>query len=129
MSNGPLPSTRCLLSALPTRQIGSKVRFLACVDAYSVKSAVLTLHHAFPQSCKVQASVDVKLLLQSLKSNQTDAGQWVHVIGYITSITRSSASNERSSDVTDVGVQALVLWVAEDLDLPAYEMSFGNNAK
>lgn len=76
----------------------------------------------------MSALVDVKLLLQSLKVNQTDVGRWVHVIGYITSVQRASAKTRPPSAVTSIGVQALVLWPAEDLDIPAYEKAFEGEA-
>ncbi|KAI0431678.1 CST complex subunit Ten1 [Xylaria sp. FL1042] len=121
MSNGPLPSQRCLLSALCKKQVGDKVRFLGCVTGYSTHSAQVTLkHHCPKENDDVEALVDVNLLLETLKSEQTDAGQWVHVIGYITFVNPSSS---RSKSVPRIGVQALVLWIARDLDLRAYENS------
>ncbi|KAI1366167.1 CST complex subunit Ten1 [Xylaria arbuscula] len=121
MSNGPLPSERTLLSALCNRQIGDKVRFLGCVTGYFTHSAQLTLRHQCPkEDGDVEALVDVNLLLKSLKSEQTDVGQWVHVIGYITFLDRVSSNRKTTARV---GVQALVFWVAQDLDLSAYERS------
>ncbi|KAI1351009.1 CST complex subunit Ten1 [Xylaria sp. FL0043] len=121
MSNGPLPSKRCLLSALCKKQVGEKVRFLGCVTAYSTHSARLTLRHHCPkENDDVEALVDVNLLLETLKSEQTDCGQWVHVIGYITFV---DAGSSRNKPVPRIGVQALILWIAQDLDLRAYENS------
>lgn len=71
----------------------------------------------------MKVHLDVKLLLQNLNCEQTDVGQWLHVIGYITSVQKPS----RKAPVPScwvVGVQALVLWKAEELDLAAYEASF-----
>ncbi|KAI1501921.1 CST complex subunit Ten1 [Biscogniauxia marginata] len=127
MSNGPLPSVRCLLSGLPDRQEGDKVRFLGCVTAYATNLAHISLEHNYPRGSTVKAMVDVKLLLQSLKSEQTDIGQWIHVIGYVTSIRhtpgKTTASNARRRGATCVSVQALVLWTAEDLDISTYEQA------
>ncbi|KAI0813392.1 CST complex subunit Ten1 [Xylaria sp. FL0064] len=121
MSSGPLPSKRCLLSALCKKQVGEKVRFLGCVTGYSTHSARLTLkHHCPKENDDVEALVDINLLLETLKSEQTDAGQWVHVIGYITFVNPGSS---RSKSVPRIGVQALILWIAQDLDLKAYENS------
>ncbi|TRX92024.1 hypothetical protein FHL15_007121 [Xylaria flabelliformis] len=115
MSNGPLPSERCLLSLLCNKQIGDKVRFLGCYPK---------------ENNDVEALVDVKLLLETLKSEQTDMGQWVHVIGYITSVdpvspmtATDSRHPSRSKTTARVGVQALLLWIARGLDLGTYEKS------
>ncbi|KAI1428653.1 CST complex subunit Ten1 [Xylaria sp. FL1777] len=134
MSTGPLPSQRCLLSALCKKQVGDKVRFLGCPNpddksSFVVESAELfriiparvAVEHRCPrENDHVEAFVDVKLLLETLKSEQTDVGQWVHVIGYLSSIHRNSS---RSKTGPRVVVQALILWVARDLDLGAYEKS------
>ncbi|KAI1389628.1 CST complex subunit Ten1 [Hypoxylon trugodes] len=121
MSNGPLPSVRCLLSNLPSMHVGDKVRFLGCVTEYSTHSAILTLQHEFPRGNKTIVNADVTLLLQNLNSEQTDIGQWVHVIGYITSIKQLSVKNIMGPNPAIVGAQILVLWTAEDLDIPSYE--------
>ncbi|KAK9415383.1 hypothetical protein SUNI508_10573 [Seiridium unicorne] len=123
MSNGPLPSKRCMLSELPARAVGDKVRFLGCVDSYGTRTGLLTLKHSFPSSSNVRASVDVKLLLQCLNTGQTDVGRWVHVMGYVTSITKPRDVHRNTCDGAYVGVQALVLWPADDLDISAYEDS------
>jgi hypothetical protein len=68
--------------------------------------------------------VDVKLLLKGLNSSQTGTGQWVHVIGYVTSIQVPSAKAEPSFHMTGIGVQALMLWTAADLDIAAYEKTY-----
>lgn len=93
------------------------------VQSYSTASATLTLGHAFPKTTPVQASVDVNLLLQGLGVYQTDVGQWVHVVGYITSIQPAPARRSTSASVR-VDVQAIILWQALDLDLASYEASF-----
>lgn len=72
--------------------------------------------------------MDVKLLLETLKSEQTDNGQWVHVIGYLTFINPPAKAADprypsKSKITTRVGVQALLLWIAQDLDIGAYERS------
>ncbi|KAK6951389.1 hypothetical protein Daesc_007924 [Daldinia eschscholtzii] len=92
MSNGPLPS-----------------------------SATLTLQHEYPKGTKARVSADVTLLLQNLNSEQTDIGQWVHIIGYITSIDNKFAKSTVGSNTENIGVQALVLWTARDLDISSYE--------
>ncbi|KAI0179342.1 CST complex subunit Ten1 [Hypoxylon sp. FL1284] len=128
MSFGPLPSERCLLSDLLKKHVGDKVRFLGCVTGYSTHSATLALRHEYPEGAHVSARVDVKLLLEKLNAEQTDIGQWVHVIGYVTSIQQTLAKATTASCTANVGVQALVLWIAEDLDVASYEQSFVSKA-
>lgn len=93
------------------------------VQSYSTATATLALRHTFPKTTLVQASVDVNLLLRGLGVDQTDVGQWVHVIGYITSIQPASARRSTSASVR-VAVQAIILWQAVELDLASYEASF-----
>ncbi|KAI1381033.1 CST complex subunit Ten1 [Hypoxylon crocopeplum] len=121
MSSGPPPSVRCLLSSLVTKHVGDKVRFLGCVTGYSTHSAILILQHECPKGNTGKACVDVTLLLENLKSEQTDIGQWVHVIGYVTSVKQMVDRATMESPAAKVGVQALVLWIAEDLDISSYE--------
>ncbi|KAI0110800.1 CST complex subunit Ten1 [Nemania sp. FL0031] len=133
MSSGPLPSDRCLLSSLCKKQIGSKVRFLGCITEYSTHSAQITLKHRYPkEDGDVEALVDVKLVLETLNAEHTDMGQWVHVIGYITfvhpalpvaAVGSRNPPRSRTAVPARVGVQALMLWIARDLDLGVYEKS------
>ncbi|OTA70071.1 hypothetical protein K449DRAFT_427583 [Hypoxylon sp. EC38] len=129
MSNGPLPSVRCLLSSLPTKRVGEKVRFLGCVTGYSTHSATLSLQHEYPSGNKTKANIDVTLLLEKLGSEQTDIGQWIHIIGYITSIKQTPLNASMGLDTASVGVQALVLWIAEDLDIPLYEKALASETE
>ncbi|KAI0454339.1 CST complex subunit Ten1 [Xylaria acuta] len=101
------------------------------VTGYSTHHAHVTLKHSYPkEDNEVEAVVDVKLLLETLRSEQTDIGQWVHVIGYLTSVNPASPVTatdsrhpSRSKTAARVGVQALLLWVARGLDLGTYEKS------
>ncbi|TDZ26370.1 hypothetical protein C8034_v001716 [Colletotrichum sidae] len=125
MSRGPLPSQLCLLSDLPSKSPADKVRFLGCVASYSTSSAVLKLEHRFPQQSSVSAWVDVKLLLGTLKSEQIRVGEWVNVVGYVTSPTGTRAKGT-TREPHNVGIQALMLWSAGPLDIQRYETSFQN---
>lgn len=91
------------------------------VTGYSTHSATLTLQHEYPKGTKTRVGADVTLLLQNLNSEQTDIGQWVHVIGYITSIDRTFAKATVGSHTENIGVQVLVLWTARDIDISSYE--------
>lgn len=71
----------------------------------------------------------MKLLLENLRSGQTDVGQWVHVLGYITSVTKKAQDREISqTSSADIGVQALLLWSAQDLDIAAYTDSMAKTS-
>ncbi|KAK4139867.1 CST complex subunit Ten1 [Dichotomopilus funicola] len=124
MSYGPRASQLCLLSSLPTKYVGDKVRFLGCVVSYSTVSGVLALEHRIPgESHSVTAQVDVNMVLQSLGSEQIRTGEWVNVIGYITEIAPSTDDGERDSRRTTVQAQAVLLWSAGPFDLRRYEAS------
>ncbi|KAK3308972.1 CST complex subunit Ten1 [Chaetomium strumarium] len=124
MFNGPRPSQLCLLSSLPSKQVGSKVRFLGCVRSYSPASGVLTLEHRLPEeTCSVLAMVDVNLVLESLGPDQTRIGEWVNVIGYITDIPPLADGKEPNQQRSTVHAQAIVLWSAGPVDVRRYETS------
>ncbi|KAL2016228.1 hypothetical protein VTK56DRAFT_4059 [Thermocarpiscus australiensis] len=124
MPNGPPPSQLCLLSALPLKTVGDKVRFLGCVTSYSPASGVLTLEHRLPEdACSVLALVDVNLVLESLGSEQTRFGEWVNVIGYVTGIAPTTEIRDSLRGNPRVHVQALLLWSAGPLDVQKYQAS------
>lgn len=92
--------------------------------SYSSASALLTLEHRLQEdTCPVFALVDVKLVLESLGSEQVRTGEWVNVMGYITGITAATGSKGSSHRSSRVRVQALLLWSAGPLDLQRYEAS------
>ncbi|KAF0322568.1 telomere capping CST complex subunit domain-containing protein [Colletotrichum asianum] len=124
MSRGPLPSKLSLLSDLPFKPPGEKVRFLGCVTSYSMDSAVLTLHHESPKGSNVSALVDVNLLLGNLKSEQTRIGEWVNVVGYLTPASLGTRAKGTTREPQHVAVQALMLWSAGPLNLQRYEATF-----
>ncbi|KAI6377518.1 hypothetical protein MCOR25_002499 [Pyricularia grisea] len=134
MSNGPPPSRLVSISALPSCEIGDKVRFLGCVTSYATSNATLTLENTFhlgdrdfdPRQSRVQALVDVNLILQSLNQEQTRAGEWVNVVGYI---TKSGSSGDKRNGSHSVKVQALLLWSAGPLSLQDYEKTLSSHVK
>ncbi|OAX80266.1 hypothetical protein ACJ72_05408 [Emergomyces africanus] len=88
MSQGPadpLPATRVFLSEIPRLPSGSKVRFLGCVSSYNISIGSLTLDHNYPITSRPipSISVDVNLLLESLKATDLQVGSWLNVLGYI----------------------------------------------
>ncbi|KAL8371614.1 hypothetical protein RB595_001423 [Gaeumannomyces hyphopodioides] len=125
MSNGPIPSTLVLLPTLHKEAAGAKVRFLGCVESYATGDATLTLEHDNATACgpRVRALVDVNLLLQSLKAEQTRAGEWVNVIGYIAPEAdqpRLPGPLPGEHHRVRVRVQAVVLWSAGPLNIQEY---------
>ncbi|KAL2190921.1 hypothetical protein L209DRAFT_760719 [Thermothelomyces heterothallicus CBS 203.75] len=125
MSFGPRPSQLCLLSHLPEKQVGDKVRFLGCVTSYIPASGVLALEHRLPEEARsVHALVDVNLVLESLGPEQTRVGEWVNVIGYITDIAPlADRGNESAPGTQIVHAQAVLLWSAGPFDIRRYEAS------
>ena len=130
MSNGPLPSTLTFLSSLPSISAGSKVRFLGCVASYRVSSATLSLQHAYPdsQTDPVVALVNVNLLLESLKREDTQVGAWVNVMGYVDEVCdckrglKEGTKDEREdSGIVQIKVKAIMLWSAGGVKLGEYE--------
>ncbi|KLU88893.1 hypothetical protein MAPG_07874 [Magnaporthiopsis poae ATCC 64411] len=123
MSSGPIPSTLVLLPTLHKEEAGAKVRFLGCVESYATGDATLTLEHdsAASRGPRVRALVDVKLLLQNLKAEQTRAGEWVNVIGYVAP-EPDQPRPPRPAPGTHhrVRVQAVVLWSAGPLNVQEY---------
>ncbi|PBP16568.1 hypothetical protein BUE80_DR012674 [Diplocarpon rosae] len=123
--NGPIPTRLALLSDLQKFSPGSKVRFLGCVTKYSTKTGQLTLEHNYPSGNSLKARVDVNLLISTMKSNETQIGEWVNVMGYI---TPDSNKNPATNEDLGIHVQAIVLWSAKSFNLRGYEKSLDQRA-
>ena len=95
------------------------------VTNYSTKTATLTLEHNHPPGNAFKAQVDVKLLITTLKSNETHIGEWVNVMGYITGGQKEKVNGEEKIQIS---VQALVLWSTGPFSLVGYEKSFDEKA-
>ena len=147
MSTAPLPTQLVLLSSLPQEPSGSKVRFLgwyldpppypiayhhrvtisSSVQAYHIPTATLTLSydhitHLTPETAT--AKVDVRLLLNSLRAIDTAVGEWVNVLGYVTSGNASSGGLQRGGSARSmmvVDVQAIMIWSAGAVRVGEYE--------
>lgn len=109
--------------------MGICTNVVTSVTGYSTHSAILTLQHEYPRGTRVKVNTDVALLLQKLNAEQTNVGQWVHVIGYITSVKQALTKATMGSHTANIGVQALVLWIAEDLDIASYEHALVSKAE
>ena len=141
MSNGPLPTVLTFLSSLPSHAPGSKVRFLGCVTAYHIPTKTLTLEHTYyPASLSSKqdavALVDVGLLLEGLKREDTVVGAWVNIIGYVENV--KSPKQQKSvdirghdgrKDIVEVNVQAIMLWSAGGVKLGEYEKAMEGRLK
>jgi len=102
---------------------------LCCsVSSYSVSSGTLELKHCTSSDVNVTVFVDVRLVLEKLSVEQTRAGEWVNVIGYITLIPKAADGKNASSNQPEVHVQALLLWLAGPLDIQQYQLSIEHPA-
>ncbi|KFY43131.1 hypothetical protein V494_02090 [Pseudogymnoascus sp. VKM F-4513 (FW-928)] len=105
-NTGPPPAKLCALNDLWEREVGEKVRILGCITNYNTKTAILTLHpphspsnpssssNPSPSTTPTAAAhIDLTLLLSTSPPPLTTIGEWVNVIGYITSQTPPSPSS------------------------------------
>lgn len=75
------------------------------------------MEHDHPLGNELKALVDVTLLVSTLKSTDTQTGEWVNVIGYVVEKGTSNAVH------AGVHVQAILLWACGPLKIQAYEKS------
>ena len=64
--------------------------------------------------------VDVKLLLETLRSSDTCVGEWVNVMGYITQ-RESKPTTSGGQIIHAAAVQAIVFWSAGSVRIEEYE--------
>lgn len=143
MNNGPLPTRLVFLSDLPTQHHGTKVRFLGCVTRYSLSTGVLELQHAYhPPATKTRtlALVDVNVVLEGLKREDTQVGAWINVVGYVEEVIKEGSRRGQGqgqektvlatgkgekvgegSRMVRVRVQAIMLWNAGGVKIGGYE--------
>lgn len=75
----------------------------------------------------ITAIVNVNLLVESLKTTDTQIGEWVNVIGYVDSAAGVRDCTNRQTEkgeiqkTIEVPVQALMLWSAANINLAEYE--------
>jgi hypothetical protein len=93
------------------------------VRSYSVSSGTLQLEQAGATSTRVTASVDVQLVLERLRAEQTCSGAWVNVLGNITFISEPTTGPGPDANRSTVSVQALLLWSAGAVDMQQYQAS------
>ena len=146
MSSGPLPTRLIFLDDLRHTALGEKVRFLGwyyvsirphhlshvpltlglSVSDYSAATGTLTLQHAYPPPpyTTPSAFVDVRLLLETLKTTDTEIGEWVNVVGYVErdeTVRRDRDGGRKLDWIGTVRVQAIMLWSAGGVKLKDYE--------
>lgn len=110
-------------------KLASPLLMWCSVAKYTTSTATLTLQHNYPAvaaNSTTIALVDVNLLLSMLKPTDTQVGEWVNVIGYVTSQPVFTAKKERKSGSealkrATVSVQAVMLWSAGSIKLGEYE--------
>ena len=95
---------------------------LDSVTNYSTKAAILTVEHDHPPGNGLKAQVDVQLLLNTLKSTDTQIGEWINVIGYIKADQKTLPKQSKGLS-SNIQVQAIILWSSGPLKLDGYERS------
>ncbi|MCJ1412395.1 hypothetical protein MMC19_006489 [Ptychographa xylographoides] len=98
------------------------------VTKYSSSTGRVHLQHAYPtpspgkEAVTVSAVVDVNLLIETLKSTDTQTGEWVNVIGYVGDKNSTGTRTARTEPGSkEVQVQALMVWSAGALRIEEYE--------
>jgi hypothetical protein len=95
---------------------------------YEVSTGSLLLEHAFPQPLlpTPKASVDVRLVLESIKAHDLQRGSWLNIIGYVRK-PEQRQKKPTNSDTDEVRmaslpiVQAIVVWDAGAIKVADYE--------
>lgn len=94
---------------------------------YDVNQAFLYVEHAYPIDLRPRprVAVDVRLILEMLKSEELRVGAWLNVIGYVRRSTSRQDGGKKASIDTKVpeavDVQAVMLWNAGAIKLGEYE--------
>jgi hypothetical protein len=84
----------------------------------------LTLEHNHPVGNSVKAAVNINLLLGTVKSHETQIGEWVNVIGYVEAGQQTMPNESKGIKQLDILVQAIVLWSSGPVFKPeGYERS------
>lgn len=79
------------------------------------------LEHNHPAGTSVSALVDVNLVLETLNTDQTRVGEWVNVIGYVTSAVSPAETKSADPRGAKVHIQAVLLWSTGPLDVQQYQ--------
>jgi hypothetical protein len=95
---------------------------------YEVSTGTLLLEHAFPQQVlpTPKASVDIRLVLESIKAHDLQRGSWLNIMGYVrkSEQRRKKPTNSETEEPNMAGlpiVQAIVVWSAGAIKVADYE--------
>ena len=101
---------------------------LCSVVKYGVSTGSIMLEHAFPQQMRPTptVSVDLQLVLESLKVPDLQRGNWLNVIGYVRKSEQrfKKTGNPGADDIGRVpipNVQAVIVWDAGAIRVGDYE--------
>jgi hypothetical protein len=70
----------------------------------------------YPKGTNVLVSVNIELLLETLKPGLTHVGEWVNIVGFVLDGSRAAQAERASAHV-----QALMVWSTGPLDVGQYE--------
>jgi hypothetical protein len=101
---------------------------LFSVVNYEVSTGFLLLEYSFQQNIlpTPQASVDVRLVLESVNAHDLQRGSWLNIIGYLRrpeqrqKKTTSSNTNDIQRPEIPI-VQAIIVWSAGAIKVENYE--------
>lgn len=118
---------------------------------YTLSTGVLELQHAYHPSLRMPtvALVDVNVILEGLKREETLVGAWINVVGYVEEVlkegkngqgqrqgqaktglmTEKEDKGEEASRVVRVRVQAVMLWNAGGVRIGQYERTLEERLK
>ena len=66
----------------------------------------------------------MNLVLETLTSELTRVGEYVNVIGYISSRINPSKSEAQEREPALISIQALLIWSTGPMDVQKYEQTF-----
>ena len=95
---------------------------------YEVSTGFLLLEYGFRQDIlpTPQASIDVRLVLESINAYDLQRGSWVNIIGYLRKPEqrqkKSTSSNTNNIQTPEIPiVQAIIVWGAGAIKVASYE--------
>lgn len=134
-SNGPVPSKHIFIHQISDQELNAKVRFLSCVVDYDHKTGRLTVEHDYPRGTAskslTRAVVDISMVLEGMKPDLLQPGNWINVIGYVRNRSLSTARRSSTSRRKIVGelpeVQAVLVWSAGAIQVDKYEKTMAEH--
>ena len=114
---------------------------------YTLSTGVLELQHAYYPSPKMPtvALVDVNVILEGLRREDTLVGAWINVVGYVEEVLKEGKSRQGQGKTGAVGekeaegqegsrarrvrVQAVMLWNAGGVKIGEYERTLEDRLK